>query len=224
MKSKAKSTAVIVVFSVLASLYACTKGANPSDPGASYSPTPTGTITLTCTETPDYSATATPTVTTTGTSTLTATETATTTITGTITPTATITPNVCIVFGCEINDNGITTASLNRTYVQKYSLGQAATIRSIVLRAWNQGNFKIGIYADSSGCPGALLVTNTDYTNLSPSGWYTIGVPDTALAAGDYWIAVTCQTSGDMGVYNTAGGTIYYDLSMQNRNVRFSAK
>ncbi len=149
-----------------------------------------------------------PTIASTGTITSTATISATATETCTTTATPTEIPTKCVAFGTENNDTGFTTAANDRTFFQKHTLLLAATVYRVWLRVWNPGNFKVAIYADSSGCPGTRLVVNSSFETLG-AGWKSIEIAGTYLAAGDYWLAVYCNTSGDIGGYNSGTGISY---------------
>jgi hypothetical protein len=84
------------------------------------------------------------------------------------------------------------------------TLSQAATLQSISMPITTAGiSFLLGIYADASGAPGALLASSALATSVV--GLNTLTIPGSVvLAAGKYWITVQNQ-SGMGGYYDSTG-------------------
>jgi hypothetical protein len=81
----------------------------------------------------------------------------------------------------------------------------------------NAANWEIGLYADSSGVPGARLFVDNTNSNAA-SGWLTTTVDWTISASTDYWLAVQMdahtgsstidrETTGGNGTDQLGGGT-----------------
>jgi hypothetical protein len=54
------------------------------------------------------------------------------------------------------------------------------------------GQIRASIYADAGGVPGALLSESAP--QVAVVGWNNLDIPDVALSAGKYWLAVQAQT------------------------------
>jgi len=170
---------VLFVFAavIAAVLSGCQDGTGPEAP-VPETATPTFTITDTPTITPTF--------------TITETITVTPTITETATFTVTETPVLgCVMFG-NYMDYSTCSLGLNftATVFQKFSGVEADTATRIMLMKCDDGNVEVAIYSDNGGCPDTRLAT-TGVVNLSGDlGWVSLDIPDTALPAGDYWIAI----------------------------------
>lgn len=63
--------------------------------------------------------------------------------------------------------------------------------------------FRVGVYADASGLPGALLVQSGD--NHTVNGWNTVAINPTYLNAGTYWLAELSEAGRDEWDNSSAG-------------------
>jgi hypothetical protein len=155
--------------------------------------TPTFTVTETGTDT--YTVTDSPTITETHTDTDTCTVTPTYTVTNTATatPTVTITKTPCVIFGNP--DLSFNTASGLATYsdFEMFTSAGPAVVTKIYFFCGQSGSgYKVGLYSDASGCPGTLLTSNQYFVYPTVSAaWYAVDVPDYAISAGNYWLAIT---------------------------------
>jgi uncharacterized delta-60 repeat protein len=174
-----------------------TNTARPSETfTATYTISPTGTGTVTVTITPTY------TVTEISTDTFTVTETSSQTPTATIliTMTATITQTSCPL-GVLGNNNSTGTSQMSSggtLYASRFDLVQNATILQIhVYVSSGAGNaIMAGIYTDSGGKPGTLLVPTLP--QICTNGWNTINISAAPMIAGVYWLAVEAQYGVNM--------------------------
>ena len=74
----------------------------------------------------------------------------------------------------------------------------------------------VGLYADSSGHPGALLSQGSSTTPVA-GAWNSILVPAASLASGTpYWIAILGTTSGTLAFRDTPGGTCASEVNAQS--------
>jgi hypothetical protein len=138
------------------------------------------------------------------------------------------------------NPNVITSAG--EVWVAGYALGSAGTLSTIsvyVSSPDGDDRIQVGVYSDDTGMPDSLIVQSS--TVAISNGWNTVDVPDTALAAGTYWLAVAVDfatgnpfvnvpqdTSASTSVYTQtgtfgtmpssygtpAGGPVNYDLGI----------
>lgn len=92
-------------------------------------------------------------------------------------------------------------------FATRVALAQGGTLNSI--SAYSKGNKKVrmAIYADSAGAPGALLAQTNSGTGSTAGKWVTVAAPSTTLAAGNYWLAMSLETSSMYYYYSTSGGT-----------------
>lgn len=92
----------------------------------------------------------------------------------------------------------------------EYSLSVSGTVTQIGAYASGSGNWKLGIYADNSGTPGALLAANN---NVNPvvAGNNIFIIGPVYLTAGTYWIAIL--TDSPNREYNLNTGEAAYILS-----------
>jgi len=188
-------------------------GANSLDLGAHYCPlgptstdTPTATVTSTPTNTPTPSVTATDTrsSTPTRTSTPTDTFTATRTPTHTGTPTLTFTPTPTQTAYCPsptFLGNGYSTSVSTGNYTANYmAFYQVILASSKVVESLSaisgSGNCRMALYSNVSGAPGTLIAQTGVVAAAGSSSLATGSIPNTTLAAGNYWVAA--QTTGQL--------------------------
>ena len=99
--------------------------------------------------------------------------------------------------------------SPNYLLLNKATLSVSGTLTGISFYCLALGaNVKVGIYADSSGSPGSLLVGPITQ-NSCASGWNTVSA-SASLAAGDYWLAGSTDTNGGLGEVSGDTGTMWY--------------
>ena len=171
------------------------------------------TILVTATDTPTGSHTPTFTVTDSPTSSwtpvtilVTATHTATFTDSPTCTPTGTPTLRMtdtpyCIdpfYFGYESGYADGGGVFYQEIVLGRYNLQVPAVVMSLSanLDAMYLGEFRMALYDDNAGNPGALLSQSDTQTVSEDSGWNTVDIPDQSLPAGNYWIALQCPDDG----------------------------
>ncbi|MBS0495873.1 MAG: tandem-95 repeat protein, partial [Proteobacteria bacterium] len=63
---------------------------------------------------------------------------------------------------------------------------------------------RVGLYADASGQPGALLAETSTSLAIG-TGWYSFDIPDVAVSAGNYWLAIAPNKEGVI-YYSATGG------------------
>jgi hypothetical protein len=81
------------------------------------------------------------------------------------------------------------------------------TIRIVLSAAPASSTGIAGIYADSSGAPGSLLVaTNTAATSATGAVEFAFASPQTLSAGTTYWIAISSDTTG-LGITKVASAT-----------------
>ena len=61
------------------------------------------------------------------------------------------------------------------------------------------GDAKMALYADTANAPGALVTASNSATPLSIAGTNFIDVPDVAVGAGSYWLAIRVNPSAAVG-------------------------
>ena len=88
----------------------------------------------------------------------------------------------------------------------KITLTQSGTLQSISIYLRGIDNFVLGLYADSSGTPAALLASSASAShNSAPFVWDTQSITSgPTLSPGDYWLAFQNQSNID-GYYDTTG-------------------
>lgn len=74
----------------------------------------------------------------------------------------------------------------------RVALDQPVTLESITVFAGNRNNrdLRVAVYSDNAGEPETRLVESGLASTSPQMQWITVDVPDTALPAGDYWLAV----------------------------------
>src|ERR1700722_592583 len=65
------------------------------------------------------------------------------------------------------------------------------------------GNLQMAVYTDNAGAPQSLVVQST--VQAAAAGWNVLDVPQTILAPGNYWIAIT--SSNGVNLSNQTGTT-----------------
>ena len=115
--------------------------------------------------------------------------------------------NCVYTIGAQSAGSGYETAGANYLLGHKNTVSADATLDALGAYFYSAtGNFKMALYEDSSGSPGALVA----HTSSTPtaSGRVTIDITDVALSAGDYWV---------MGIYDSTSypnsqgtNTMYY--------------
>ena len=102
-----------------------------------------------------------------------------------------------LVLGAEATPN--TAAQANTLIATRQLALVTGTLNE--LRTFNGavGNAKAGIYADSSGSPGALLSVNNSGTYLGAGGWFPVPIPSIRIVEGEYyWIVFLADTAGNI--------------------------
>lgn len=100
---------------------------------------------------------------------------------------------------------------------QKFTPAANGTVTSISVYAGSNvesgySQYMVGLYADNSGTPGALLASSAAGT-LTPSAWNTLSVNYTVASGTPYWIAYTTNVQSGLG---TADGLMYTNPSSGN--------
>jgi len=139
----------------------------------------------------------------------------TSTSTPTFTPTATETP-LCgspTFFGN--NANGDNWAVFGSALANKHQLVLAGTLTEVVVEisSYHSDNeIRVAVYQDAAGTPGALVVESEPQSIplVGSEHWYHVQVPDTHLAAGDYWIVVLARGTSPNLVFKTDGTSLSY--------------
>jgi hypothetical protein len=159
-------------------------------PFPSFTRTPTPIFTSTPTLTPSRTSTTSPTQTATAspTATQTATQTATMTNTPSASPTATPTCLSPGQFGNLVPGSSNWNADGSSFNSSRFVLIQDGSLlsESIYISALS-GNYRLAVYADNAGQPGALLSQAGPF--VATLGWNTQPMPSVHLAAGTYWLA-----------------------------------
>jgi len=84
----------------------------------------------------------------------------------------------------------------------KFTLVEDAVVRSLNVLLYDATagtTFRMALYADDGGAPSrpAGIIAESAATSAA-TGWNTADIADTALSAGDYWIAI--QAEAGIGV------------------------
>lgn len=88
-------------------------------------------------------------------------------------------------------------SAANYIEVNKYTADFTGTITEIHIRSAVSGNIKVGIYANSSGAPGALIGANNIGTAGTAGQWNIISLPATPVVSGTiYWLAIITDITG----------------------------
>ncbi len=100
-----------------------------------------------------------------------------------------------------------------------FAVSNNGTVNTIYLYSSNSSatlDIAVGLYVDSSGSPGALLGTETRFTDAGTwaAGWKNFAVSYSVSNGSSYWI---CRNISEAGVY-----TRYYDASGGNRKYNWS--
>jgi len=95
--------------------------------------------------------------------------------------------------------------------------GTVTSITAYVSRSsGSDDDLMYALYDDNGGEPGDLILQTAEVNSSSGSNWHTINIPDTWLAGGDYWLAVTMEDDDDQAIaYQTAGG---YETRRHSQN------
>ncbi|MEN6626346.1 MAG: hypothetical protein ABFD69_08985, partial [Candidatus Sumerlaeia bacterium] len=143
------------------------------------------------------------------------TSTPTPTPTATATPTPTPTPTVTPSTDSTLGTTSIlsSTDSGCRTYLVAYraTLAQASVVTTLNVNVVTaSGTMRLGIYADNSGVPGALMATTPAF--VPAVGWNSVAVTDqnVTLAAGTYWLAFETDTDALVIAATSTGGAHVY--------------
>jgi len=106
-------------------------------------------------------------------------------------------------------DDNVATCGAEYVHMNRFAAAAGGNLNKILVKCTNAGNVKVALYADSSGNPGSLLNSNNT-SNAVVTGWNTINIPSTTVAAGTYyWIAFN-SAPGCVGFAPSGGGTILY--------------
>lgn len=189
-------------FILMSLLIAGCPGTTPTAPptnSVAFTNTPTPNLTLgTATNTPTYTATLNLTL---GTATYTHTPPP-----PTNTPTRTETP-LCVspfTFGKNFAGGSNSLFSANNLFASRYNLPVAGRITRLHAHFPNSigANVRMALYSNAASQPGSLISESSP--QVSVGGWNTFEIPDTAQqAAGIYWIALVCDSTGVGISYDT---------------------
>ncbi len=226
-----KNMILLAVFLLIC--YGCNKKA-PSGPENTAVGEMTATVTMTRTiiqtgtMTETATASQTPTMTVTLTGTITITETSSATCTGTVSETATetatatctVTPTSLVCGGNLIGNMAVSyNWASNCMLISSYTLASDITFNYVMFGVGNEaGNigkqYRIGIYADNTGSPGALI-SETSGVAMTYNSFNAFVFPLTTLNAGTYWIGTVAEgsilISDGNGLY--ACGSAWSDFS-----------
>lgn len=141
--------------------------------------------------------------------------------TTTLVPTATQTNQSTLTIGetgvLGTNDSG----NGNLLVAQQVVLGQPATLQSLSFYVNSaSGKLQLGIYDTSSGSPRSLLASSSIFTPVS--GWNTVSVPATSLAAGTYWLAYLPESSSLSFPMNPSGPARWFSPAFGSMPGTFS--
>ena len=125
------------------------------------------------------------------------------------TPTFTVTKTpVCpsfFSFGKNVLGTGALAPSAGVFVANKFALPVAGNVfrLNVYVEATPvpTGSIQMAIYTDNAGAPQSLIVQSTQ--QAPAPGWNVLDVPQTVLASGNYWIAVT--SSAGINLSNTTG-------------------
>lgn len=92
--------------------------------------------------------------------------------------------------GSGTNDGGL----VDILIATQYTLTEDGTVTQIGGYASGSGHWKLGIYADNDGSPGALLAANNS-ANAVSTGDNTFNIGPVYLTAGTYWLAILTETA-----------------------------
>ena len=206
----------VILFVVLAFLSLNFLAGCQSNEPASPGPASTATATSTYTETHTMTDTETCTPTFTPEMTSTVTNTYTYTPTGTVTPTFTSTPtsSPCVLMGITEQSEVMALATNHRTYFKKYTI-PGGTVTKMHFYVSVTGYYAVAVYNDGAAGPGtkACGFGYGVFQLVSSTGWVEIDISDTALAAGDYWLAICCDNAqGTVGGDGNFTDTTYWDI------------
>ncbi len=121
------------------------------------------------------------------------------------TVTVTATPNSCAALMGDFTQFS-TGNTPNYIFYSSYTLASAATLNYMEVQ-YQAGTTtaRVAIYSDSSGSPSAKLAESGDI-NVTGGGTWHASIPDTALAAGTYWLAVIqSSNTAALWIHNSAG-------------------
>ncbi len=89
----------------------------------------------------------------------------------------------------------------------RVTLPEDGTVTSITAYV-RTNDIRYAIYSDNGGEPDTLIVQTALGSQLNTAEWFTMGVPDTFLTAGTYWLALTHDTmDGKYRYENDTGQT-----------------
>ena len=196
-----------------------TRTPTPSaSPTLTSDPLPSPTVTRTRTSIPSLTVTSNPPPS----PTATRTPTSGTIPTSTLTRSATPNPQPTIKMGetniLSENDSG------NGGLIVAYqtSLSQTATLQSLSFYvAQASGRLQLGVYSDTNGNPGSLIVSTGLFTPAV--GWNTQSVNSTSLPAGNYWLAYKPENSSLAFRMARTGNAKWYTSSFGSMPQTFSS-
>lgn len=114
--------------------------------------------------------------------------------------------------------NSVNTANLNRTFYIPIFVTENTTFDRIAVRTSGtfsgSGVARLGIYANSGGQPGAVVLDAGTVATTAANTTYEITINQT-LSAGIYWLAMCSQTNATTNSYRSAT-TPYYQAHFVN--------
>jgi hypothetical protein len=130
-----------------------------------------------------------------------------------VSPTVTKTP-VCSTFfsfGKNTLGSGPLAPSGGILVANKFSLSVAGNLFRLnvyVEPVPTPGNIQMAVYTDNAGAPQSLVAQST--VQAAAAGWNVLDVPQTILAPGNYWIAVTSSNGVNLSNQTGATGDVRY--------------
>lgn len=113
------------------------------------------------------------------------------------------------LFNSSLGVGGVTTvaAVANTLYATPIFTPLAATVTVIGLEitAFAAGNVRLGVYRDSNGVPGALLLDAGAVGTGTPNGFKSIGSLSQALTPGWYWLACVFDATPTVRALTASG-------------------
>ena len=98
----------------------------------------------------------------------------------------------------------------------RFSLSESGTVASlsVYIDGTPSGNVKLAIYSHDSvnNIPNALMVQSAS-VGVSSVGWLTAPVSSTSLTAGNYWLVVIHDSSGNKLRFNSGGSSVIKSMS-----------
>lgn len=95
----------------------------------------------------------------------------------------------------------------NAQIATRITIPADGTVDSITAYVNTEDDIRYALYADASGEPGALLAETDRAEDVNTWQWFTIDLPNTAVTAGTYWLALSQDHFQGYQVLPIAGQT-----------------